>query len=1425
MSVSALAASRLASPTLSGVGSARVPFFRSLSDSEIAALSASEIGEMQSADMAALSDRQIKAFNPQALASGLVTYLNNQQALPANFIDSLGNNQISQFGVPLVSATLPQMSPTQINAFTQEQVRGLSTSQIAGLGVQKTAALSAAWLNKLSSTQLQGMGTAFVKALTKTQIAGLDATRVQYLSEGQVASLSKAQLSVLNGNQIAAIDATDIKAMSTVQFATLTKTQLQALTAGQIGQVDAFKIRTISAKNLASLTYEQIGHFTTKTVTNFTGDQLASLTREQIRQGLDAAKMGALSASRVRAFSGGQFSAMTNEEIDAFSLDTMKTLYDRHLNAFTVHQLSSLTEEKIDWLINKKLNIGFTGQQKDAIFARKAFFANVGPTTTNIIADQSAAKGVAFSLTVPINTFAGANVGDTLSYSASVVNESAVPSSNEADLPLPSWLHFDAGTRTFTGTPDSTVVGVFLKVTATDPTGASASSAFKIAVVNNSAPAGSVTINGTPKLGEVLTAANDLVDGDGLGLISYQWMTNGSKITGATGNTLTITQSHAGKAISVKASYTDGHGIAESATSAATRINAPPTGSVTITGIPKRGQVLTAGNNLADADRLGTTISYQWLANGGAISGATQNTLTLTEDHVGKAISVRASYTDALGTAESKTSETTGLVTSSGTTESANIQFPPLLRGQSITVDGLSFTAKRATTDVETAAAFANLSPGQCGGVGASYGRYQGTLGSFNSASSIGNQLVMTSVAHFQDVPDITLVTSGVEQTLAPSVSVSQNPIPAIVGVTETSSIKFTALLPRQSVTVAGLQFTASRTLSSAEVASAFANLQSGAATGAGTSFGTYTGAIADYSSGAAASDTVLMTSTTQHVNVSNVSTLVNDRVEGVPQIYKAGLSTPPNPSPLINQTNSYIEYTDLGTSGEIISLTKVSNPNVANDAISIVGTTVYRGIGNTAEAIGTVDSQLDGTAGKALRINLRPQFQNGNFDNGTAGSQSITGWTAINQRVKLDGTSMVAGWPTPIDTTTAPDGGTETTGGSGTFNTSLSSKSASDLSVELNSDLGGVINTPTGSGGVLHGPVLVSNESVRMNQGDTITFDWKAQGGSDAFDVYAYILNTESGQTEQILNATGVTAATQQPWTTVSHTVTNAGDYKFVFVSGSWDETRGTAAGAKLFIDNVNANSSVLSTLTGTQVSSLTSLVQYQNSTPVTASITIDGVTATSGPSASVAESAANLQAAITSLISSGAIVDIAVARSENEISLTSTSPGAAFTASSGGTSNPSLISMGFSQTQAPVLGIDAPALPVVTTTNGISDVAGTAQVSHIAFPAMKIGQSVTVSGLTFTATSEITGSQVAIAFANIQVLGTTGTQQSLGVYSGMLTGFGSGTSNGNQLPFTCAQINTNAVDIPISVNQSVGPPNAPLVQTTQGKSSFPPP
>jgi hypothetical protein len=106
--------------------------------------------------------------------------------------------------------------------------------------------------------------------------------------------------------------------------------------------------------------------------------------------------------------------------------------------------------------------------------------------------------------------------------------------------------------------------------------------------------------------------------------------------------------------------------VNSAATQAVANLNDPPAGLVTMTGTPTQGQTLSVTNTLADVDGIPTSgagaITYQWRADGAAISGATTGTFTLNQAQVGKAISVTARYTDNLGASETVTSSATSAV-------------------------------------------------------------------------------------------------------------------------------------------------------------------------------------------------------------------------------------------------------------------------------------------------------------------------------------------------------------------------------------------------------------------------------------------------------------------------------------------------------------------------------------------------------------------------------------------------------------------------------------------------------------------------------------------------------------------------------------------------------------------------------------------
>ncbi|MFC4701276.1 FG-GAP-like repeat-containing protein [Glaciecola siphonariae] len=81
---------------------------------------------------------------------------------------------------------------------------------------------------------------------------------------------------------------------------------------------------------------------------------------------------------------------------------------------------------------------------------------------------------------------------------------------------------------------------------------------------------GDVLLSGGEYLGSTLQSTHTLKDNNGLGELSYQWLQNGANISGATTSSLTLTSSQVGKKISLRVSFIDDDGFAESKDSAQT---------------------------------------------------------------------------------------------------------------------------------------------------------------------------------------------------------------------------------------------------------------------------------------------------------------------------------------------------------------------------------------------------------------------------------------------------------------------------------------------------------------------------------------------------------------------------------------------------------------------------------------------------------------------------------------------------------------------------------------------------------------------------------------------------------------------------------------------------------------------------------------
>ena len=188
----------------------------------------------------------------------------------------------------------------------------------------------------------------------------------------------------------------------------------------------------------------------------------------------------------------------------------------------------------------------------------------------------------------------------------------------------------------------------------------------------NSPATGAPTISETAQVGETLTAdTSGIADADGLTNVSfsYQWLADDTEIAGATSGSYTPADADEGKPIRVRVNFADDRNHQETLTSEPTtavepKPNSPATGAPTISGTAQVGKTLTAStSDIDDADGLtNVAYSYQWLANGTDIAGATSDTYTLVDADKGKTIQVKVSFRDDKNNPETLTSAATAAV-------------------------------------------------------------------------------------------------------------------------------------------------------------------------------------------------------------------------------------------------------------------------------------------------------------------------------------------------------------------------------------------------------------------------------------------------------------------------------------------------------------------------------------------------------------------------------------------------------------------------------------------------------------------------------------------------------------------------------------------------------------------------------------------
>jgi hypothetical protein len=239
-------------------------------------------------------------------------------------------------------------------------------------------------------------------------------------------------------------------------------------------------------------------------------------------------------------------------------------------------------------------------------------------------------------------------------------------------------------------------------------------------------------------------------------------------------------------------------------------------------------------------------------------------------------------------------------------------------------------------------------------------------------------------------------------------------------------------------------------------------------------------------------------------------------------------------------------------------------------------------------------DTSLDDLGIRALADNTVPQSQisyrdfyyivpqwiNEDFeitDYKNQGSySSLTGWSFYNTQLFFNAGSKINNYSTPAFNRIVPNspaGGTADasptfisdyqTGLSTNVKNTAVSTSAAVLSTSVSYSSGNEYS-------ISHGPYMVSNQSILLKGGYTLTFDYYIEPlDGSAADVFVYLLEKNSGKFVEILN---INTDVDDGWQTATYHVLPKikGNYYFVAVCGANDSTGSGNCSANFYIDSI---------------------------------------------------------------------------------------------------------------------------------------------------------------------------------------------------------------------------------------------------------------
>lgn len=637
-----------------------------------------------------------------------------------------------------------------------------------------------------------------------------------------------------------------------------------------------------------------------------------------------------------------------------------------------------------------------------------------------------------------------------------------------------------------------------------------------------------------------------------------------------------------------------------------------------------------------------------------------------------------------------------------------------------------------------------------------------------------------------------------------------------VAAVQATRTVKFVDMKDGESVTIDGLTFTASKDLTAAQAAQAFANLSASdrQEDGGIVANGVYTNqSSANWTSGSASSDTVVFTEVAATTgtrplsvadtivagNVSNTTSTAGvsgvAAIEGRLGAAAADVTIEENATASIkNITVDGYNDLEVGRSTDLGALETLTLRNSSATA-HMEFTSAVKDLTVTLDNI-TGDIHLDDSSDSVENLVVNTE--------GTASTTDISASNLVNLTVNA-GVNVDLGTLNGMSTL---ENVTVTGAGSVDLNSLTNSDAGLDV-FDASANTGGVTATISANdanvGDITAYEFSAGNDSVTLSE-TTVDVDVNLNAGDDkitlATGTTTLAADIDGGAGTDILAMDSDDAATASANATFEGKIANFEKLEVSAVNA--------ADGALVVnLDNMDDISYVIGNgvVAAPSGTTETATVTFQ---PLTSgqSVTIAGIT--------IAADGADLTAAQ---------VEAAVVAGQTTGNATYSGSLSGWTVADSGTATDGAVTFTSTTANSNVAdltatvnnSVSAPAAPSVSTTDGDAAVPAQTEESVVTFGALTAGQTVTVAGTTLTASAALTANAVAAAFADA-ANNQSGTGFTLSAAS--FAGYTVGAASGADLTFTSSALG-NVADITVSTGTTATSTTPAIVKADGGAAA----